>query len=856
MNSNIYNKENESYLNPLFWVHGEDEEHTRETIKIMHENGIGSFTVEPRPHDNYLGEQWWHELDFILDEAKQRDMKVWIFDDGDYPSGCANGEILKQYPQFRKKFIRIEHIDAMGPMQESSFLVKRWLEDDEHVVAVVAAKKIAEGDELIGETLIDVTRYMTNGILYWDIPDGHWQVFIIIRSLKCAEDHTKNHINPLEKEAVLAFIDMTYEPTYQHLKEHFGNTLQGFFTDEPRFGNYPSYEGRLGIKEMPLPYSDDLIEVLSEAMDEDYVKYLPLLWYDGGELTSKIRYTYMDTVSRLFKQNFSEQIGEWCSDRGVKLIGHVVEENGANARVGYGAGHFFRSTGGFHNGGLDIVYNIMPGYDSGTYRTPFFTVDVDFNHWGLAKMASSSSHIDPKKEGITMCEAFGAYGWQEGLKLMKWITDHLCVRGVNVIVPHAITLREFPDPDCPPHFYAGGNNPQWKDFHVWSDYANRVCHMITDGIHRATAAVLYHAEAEWAGDYEPFNTTVKALAQSHIDCDVVPIDALMDDELTLVRGNKLHIHKENYSVLIIPYAEVLPGFFEKKLVEFIDQGLQVVFVKDTPKKRFIEKQIEAEKIVVRDYEELGEWIIEKDLQDIRVSDQCKDLRHYHYSKDDTEIYFFVNESKNVSVEATVQFKGIGNAVIYDALTNQRYKAKENNGGILLKLEAYESVFVVFEKEAALELEEKISVDDYELGLVLDGEWDVSTVTALEYPNFQKTSVSQLMNISRPEILPEFSGIIRYTKRFDIDISTDDESILHLGQVYETANVWINDVKVGSLICPPYRLTIPKSILKRANNEIVVEVTNTLSKQLNDNMFDKYMPQEPSGLLGPVCIYRV
>ena len=63
-----------------------------------------------------------------------------------------------------------------------------------------------------------------------------------------------------------------------------------------------------------------------------------------------------------------------------------------------------------------------------------------------------------------MCEAFGAYGWNEGLKMMKWITDHLIVRGINHLVPHAFDPKEFPDFDCPPHFYAHGMNRSFDIF--------------------------------------------------------------------------------------------------------------------------------------------------------------------------------------------------------------------------------------------------------------------------------------------------------------------------------------------------------------------------------------------------------
>lgn len=93
---------------------------------------------------------------------------------------------------------------------------------------------------------------------------------------------------------------------------------------------------------------------------------------------------------------------------------------------------------------------------------------------------------------------------------MKWITDHLAVQGVNIITPHAFSPAPFPDPDCPPHFYARGENPQFRLFHVWSNYANRLLEPLTEAAHVAPVAVVYHAEAEWGGECEPFEKAVKA----------------------------------------------------------------------------------------------------------------------------------------------------------------------------------------------------------------------------------------------------------------------------------------------------------------------------------------------------------
>ena len=94
------------------------------------------------------------------------------------------------------------------------------------------------------------------------------------------------------------------------------------------------------------------------------------------------------------------------------------------------------------------------------YRTD----EASFYHYVLRKLAASHASIDEKKAGRSMCENFGAYGWQTGTRTMKYLLDELLVRGINHYVPHAFSPKAFPDPDCPPHFYAHGENPQYEAF--------------------------------------------------------------------------------------------------------------------------------------------------------------------------------------------------------------------------------------------------------------------------------------------------------------------------------------------------------------------------------------------------------
>jgi hypothetical protein len=96
-----------------------------------------------------------------------------------------------------------------------------------------------------------------------------------------------------------------------------------------------------------------------------------------------------------------------------------------------------------------------------------------FYHFTLGRLASSAAAIDCRKKDRSMCEIFGNYGWKEGVRLEAYLADHFMVRGVNHFVPHAFSAKDFPDQDCPPHFYAHGHNPipsLWSADELYESY--------------------------------------------------------------------------------------------------------------------------------------------------------------------------------------------------------------------------------------------------------------------------------------------------------------------------------------------------------------------------------------------------
>lgn len=850
-----------NYIMPFFWQHGEDEVVLREEMAKIDESGIKAVCVEARPHPDFLGPKWWNDMDIIMEEARQRGMKVWLLDDDHFPTGHAAGRMINAPNELRRLFLTESHIDAVGPMRNSSFLVS----GEDTLVGVIAINRDAKTGAL-GSECVDVTSYVHNGTLYWDLPEGYWRIFFVNESLNGGSKQQEDYLNPLVAESVRVLIDTVHEAFYERYQVDFGSTFVGFFSDEPGFYNDKDtfdFNSKLGKKNVPLPWTPDLAELLEKELGDDFKRYLPLLWHDG-EKASAVRYAYMNLISKLYAERFTKQIGDWCREHNVEYIGHVLEDNNVHTRLGSGAGHFFRALWGQDMSGLDVVlWQIVPGFD----ETPFTWIagetESEFFHYGMAKMASSLSHIDPKKKGRTMAEVFGAYGWAEGLKLMKWITDHMLVRGVNFFVPHAFSPKEFPDNDCPPHMYARGKNPQYRYYSILNQYTNRVSHLLSGGRHVASAAVLYHAEAEWAGKYMPFQKPVKELLQHQIDCDIIPIDTISGS--SSVSNGKLWILEESYDCLIIPYSEALPKKLLKRIVDMADDGLQVLFISKLPVRESVNDDIPEildglsnhSNISIVQLDVVAQVLIEKGFCDIRVKNPHPYLRFYHVEYPDLHVYMFFNEHPHHLIKSEIILPHKGKVLQYNAFLNKMYevdaKVSEKGTGINVSLAPYESVILLLgdgikdlpavkQKQFAKEIELKQS-------------WDVSIATSKQFPLFKEWGkLNQLTDLSNYSKLPTFSGTFRYETEFEWK-QTQNPLHLDLGAAFETAEVFLNGVSIGVRICPPYRFMI-KEFVRQGMNTLRIEVTNTLVKEQRD-FLSKFAQQEPSGLLGPVrLLYEV
>lgn len=878
--------ENANYLLPFFWQHGESENVLREEIAKIHECGIGAFCVEARPHPDFCGEGWWRDMDVILDEAKKRGMKVWILDDAHFPTGYANGILAREGNADKtKQYLKMTEVIVTGPTPNATFgmgaiinpppmpsmgfsladymsqgLAKPELPKDDFLLAAVA-KRVERGGAL-GETVI-LNDNINDGVLAWDVPAGEWKVYFVV--VTRSGGGRSSYLNWADAESAKLQIEAVYEPHWEHYKAYFGETIVGFFSDEPCVDNTVGYDldESIGRKDMQLPYSVELVAMLKDTLGDGWLSDLPSLWRDTADKkrTAEVRRAYMDALTRLIERNFSRAIGDWCAEHGVEYIGHIIEDDNQHSRLGQSMGHFFRALRGQHMSGIDdIGGQVTFAGGNGTRPGVFSKRDCEFYHFALGKLGSSLGHIDPRKNGRTMCEIFGAYGWEEGTRLMKYLADHFLVRGVNYFVPHAFSPKEFPDPDCPPHFYARGENPLYRPFGILSRYMNRMCHVLSGGTHRCKAAVLYHGESEWMGDIQLMQKPARELAEHQIDFDFLPSD-VWDDEQGYPHSfdGKLHVVDETYECLVIAGCEYLPYHAAKFAGDAAKAGFPVYVVDYAPTAVLGASDAEnasAYKALIEGMElvsvsELARVLTAKGFAEVSLSESFPDLRVYHYEKEN-HLYMLSNESAGDIFDGEVTFPQGGTPVIYDAYDNVLRAADRRpvEGGVAVKLrlEPYESVVVCFaDGEVDAVCEPKLKGESAELR----GEWTVAYATAKEYPTFSGAeTMSEPKNLTVSK--PTFSGTARYELTFTLD-EARDAAVLELPEAFEFAEVWLNGEHVGARIAPPYRFDCSGRLVS-GENRIAIEVTNTLANAMSGvpsqlSMLGGASFTTPSGLIG-------
>ncbi|MCL4181150.1 MAG: hypothetical protein KJ072_25820, partial [Verrucomicrobia bacterium] len=530
---------------PHFWLHGDESQELLERyVDLVAEGGNGSLTTESRPHNDWLGPNWFRDVGICLEAARRHDLQLWIFDEKWWPSQGVGGKVP---PRHAAKQLEATEQEVSGPgrFEATGYTGERY-------IATVAGR-VAADDTVEGSTLVDLAGFIKDGSLAWTVPAGRWKVMKFTHRQAPGLGQgggAELSVDGMSRDCVEWYLETVYQPHYDHFKADFGKTIVGFFYDEP---------------ETRGDWGTELNAVLAEMGVDWKQAYVGYKFRLSGERQSAARYQYLEARAETWGRTMFGGITRWCEARGVQSIGHFMEHGNMYRLLDFCAGDLMRVQKYSSMGGIDAVFSQFKMGQREAYDTPC---------WQTPKLGSSITHAYGKPNDVTMCEIFGARGQDLTYPEMKWWTDHMHVSGVSFLIPHSFNPRSPYDTDCPPYFYNGGFEPRWPLYRVFADYTSRLSLLLTGGRHVCPVALLSPGQSVHVGKAITLEKISENLQDALYDCDWIPCEVFERD--IAVARQSLELRTESYRVLVVPPVEVIPHATLAKAKAFFDQGGVVV----------------------------------------------------------------------------------------------------------------------------------------------------------------------------------------------------------------------------------------------------------------------------------------
>ena len=536
----------------------------------------------------YLTPEYFAFFKQFAEEAKKRDMRIWIVDDLGYPSGFAGGLISKQTPELR--------MQALGLTPGIPVKAGESISQPVSANAVSAVAVRTTGDDHMSIAL-------TSGKISWTAPaGGNWTVYVVEHVFRTSPvkggggpgSSLEDYMDPA---ATAAYIGFTHQGYYNAMPELFGNTILGFRGDEPDY----SIGG--------LPWTPKFFDTFQQVKGYDIRPYLgvPVMskpqqsGFGGKPATpppaapkltdseQRAMGDYTDVFSQMFRDGFFKPQGLWCAAHGVEYQVHINHEE-AEMQLVRSQGEFVR----------DMKYVEVPGIDAIWHQIWTDTI-TDY-----PRLASSAAHIYGHPRSFT--ESFAAYRPEPDVIMARYILNEQMVRGINVIEtmmfaatrpagappeperprpPVATTAAGGTAAPAPPPRPRGGGpsnlmrDPAWP---ALMDYVHRLSYVMSMGRPAATVALYIPSSSMWLDDSAAdtaFVATERLLAERQIDFDIINIDALATD-LKASPGYLETMSGNQYRTVIIPYADVLSQAEVDRLKSLVKSGGKVLFLGKTP----------------------------------------------------------------------------------------------------------------------------------------------------------------------------------------------------------------------------------------------------------------------------------
>jgi hypothetical protein len=724
-----------------------------------------------------------------------------------------------------------------------------------------------------GQVLDLTTNVDKNGNLLWKFPGGEWKLYAVFQGWhgkmveRAGPGGEGNVIDHFSKQALNHYLTKFDEALD-------GKSLQGlraYFND--------SYE--VDDAQGTANWTPDLFSEFEKRRGYDLRLYLPqLLSSDTSEMAERILCDYRETISELIHHNFTKPWKEWAHKQN-KLVRNQAHGSPSNI--------------------LDLYAEVDIPEIEGTEPLRI-------------KMASSSSNVTGKNLTSAEAATWLDEHFQSNLGDVKVALDRFMLHGINHLVYHGTAYSPKDEPWPGWLFYAAvhfnSRNPEWKNFATLNNYVSR-CQSFLQNSLPDNDVLLYYPI------YDRFSTRGREMIE-HFDgigrqfegssfarcADTLlsngyMFDYISDKQLkTLNFNNNALVTEGNatYKTLIVPHCRYIPLQTIEKIYDFALKGAKVIFFEGLPESISGYSNAQRNK---QAYEEIKDKLAKGSFEHVAIGDEIKTLLSQTnaqpepmFQKDiyclrkktsnNEEIYFIVNQ-RNERFDGWLPLgKKFSDILIYNPMNATSGKAEirsvNDRTEVYLQLERQETL-ILKSVNNAIDKDLYPYYNEGKFYALKTFGWKVDFISG--GPTLpQSINTDSLVSwTALGKAYENFSGTAQYTTTFDRPAEDAVAYKIDLGTIDESAEVYLNDEYVGTLIGPVYQLVIPGEKIKQTN-QLRIVVSNLMANRIanldregmawkkfyninfpsrklenrNDGLFNAshWLPVS-SGLIGPIRI---
>ena len=790
-----------------------DQDNLQWNMQEYAKHGIGALEITPiygvqgNQTNNipYLSDKWMEMLREVQKNGQQMGIEVDMATGTGWPFGgpwvpLEESACKAVFVDTMFRGLQVENLDLKAPEKEAPYcklqkVMAFWQGDPYDVTAFVKDGQLtwspAKQLEAQIKTATNKTYKKALKLRLKEMVTAHWQVFAIyirygvMKVKRAAPGGEGLVVDHFDKQAVAHYL--------KHIEEAFERTK----TPYPHTFFNDSYEVEAAT------WTPTLLEEFEKRRGYKLEEQLPQLLRGEPVILSD----YRETLGDLLLENFTQQWTAWAHSHGA-ITRNQAHGSPANLIDCYAAVDIPEIEGfGLSEFGIKGLRK-----DPGKTRKN----DSDFS---MLKYAPSAAHICGKP--FTSSETFTwlTEHFRTSLSQLKPDIDLMFCAGVNHMFFHGTCYSPKNDPWPGWKFYASidmsPTNSIWRDAPYFMQYVERcqsflqwgqpdndflVYLPVRDMWKKQPEKLLMQFSIHAMGKLAPeFIQSILDIERAGFDCDYISERLLMNvsykDGLLITEGGT------RYKGLVIPGSGKMPENVKEHIEALKAQGAQIIY---GTKAADLQAAAKPEPMKT----ECG-------LKAIRRRNDTG----YHY--------FIANLSPNDiddSLPLAVNFK---DATWFNPLNGDIIPASITNDSVDIHLRSGESM-ILQTYDNSLEMPKMTNIPKiaYTASIPLTSPWTLSFTE--ESPKVKNTF--SLDTLKSWETLDDDSAKVTmgtgiYTTHIKLSkADAQKQWQIDLGDVRESARVYINGQFIGCAWCVPFILDC-KNTLKRGNNEIRIEVTN-------------------------------